>query len=27
VEFQEKNISGEFFGNFMQTKAILYRNL
>ena len=27
VEFQEKTISGEFFGNFMQTKAILYQNL
>jgi len=27
VEFQEKNISGEFFINFVQTKAILYRNL
>jgi len=27
VEFQEKTISGEFFGNFVQTEAILYRNL
>jgi len=27
VEFREKTISGEFFRNFMQTKAILYRNL
>jgi len=27
VEFQEKNISGEFFGNFLQTMAILYQNL
>jgi len=27
VEFQEKTIPGEFFKNFMQTKAILYRNL
>ena len=27
VEFQEKTISGEFFGNFVQTKAILYQNL
>ena len=27
VEFQEKTISGEFFRNFVQTKAILYRNL
>ena len=27
VEFQEKTISGEFFRNFLQTKAILYRNL
>jgi len=27
VEFQEKSISGEFFWNFGQTKAILYRNL
>jgi len=26
VEFQEKTISGEFFGNFVQTKA-LYQNL
>ena len=26
-EFQEKTISGEFFGNFLQTKAILYQNL
>ena len=27
VEFQEKTILGEFFINFVQTKAILYRNL
>jgi len=27
VKFLEKNISGEFFRNFVQTKAILYRNL
>ena len=27
LEFQEKTISGEFFRNFVQTKAILYRNL
>ena len=27
VEFQEKTISGEFFRNFGQTKAILYQNL
>jgi len=27
MEFQEKTISGEFFGNFEQTKAILYQNL
>jgi len=27
VEFKEKTISGEFFRNFVQTKAILYRNL
>jgi len=27
MEFQEKPISGEFFGNFVQTKAILYQNL
>jgi len=27
VEFQEKTILGEFFINFLQTKAILYRNL
>jgi len=27
VEFQEKIISGEFFRNFVQTKAILYLNL
>jgi len=27
VEFQEKTISGEFFRNFVQTKAILYRKL
>jgi len=27
VEFQEKTISGEFFWNFVQTKAILYQNL
>jgi len=27
VEFQEKTISGEFFSNFVQTKAILYQNL
>ena len=27
VEFQEKTISGEFFRNFVQTKAILYQNL
>ena len=27
VEFQEKTISGEFFRNFLQTKAILYQNL
>ena len=26
VEFQEKTILEEFFGNFMQTKAILYQN-
>ena len=27
MEFQEKTISEEFFINFLQTKAILYRNL
>jgi len=27
VEFQEKTISGEFFRNFVQTKAILKQNL
>ena len=27
LEFQEKTISGEFLRNFVQTKAILYRNL
>ena len=27
VEFQEKTIFGEFFRNFVQTKAILYQNL
>ena len=27
VEFQEKTISGEFFGNFVKTMTILYRNL
>jgi len=27
VEFQEKTISGEIFINFVQTKAIFYRNL
>jgi len=27
VEFQEKTISGEFFRNFVQTKAMLYQNL
>ena len=27
VEFQEKTVSGEFFRNFVQTKAILYQNL
>ena len=27
VEFQEKIISGEIFGNFVQTKAIFYQNL
>ena len=27
VEFQEKTILGEFFRNFVQTNAILYRNL
>jgi len=27
VEFQAKTISGEFFRNFVQTKAILYQNL
>ena len=27
VEFQEKTISGDFFINFMQTKAIIYQNL
>jgi len=27
VEFQEKTIQREFFRNFVQTKAILYRNL
>jgi len=27
VEFQEKTISGEFFINFVQTKAIIYQNL
>ena len=27
VEFQDKSITGEFFRNFVQTKAILYRNL
>ena len=27
VEFQEKTISGEFLGNFVQTNAILYQNL
>jgi len=26
VEFQEKTTSGEFFRNFVQTKAILYKN-
>jgi len=26
VEFEEKTISGDFFRNFVQTKAILYRN-
>jgi len=26
-EFQEKTTSGEFFRNFVQTKAILYQNL
>ena len=27
VEFKEKTIPGEFFRNFVKTKAILYRNL
>jgi len=27
VEFQEKSISGKFFRNFVQTKALLYQNL
>ena len=27
MEFQEKTISGQLFINFVQTKAILYRNL
>jgi len=27
VEFQEKTILGEFFRNFVETKAIIYRNL
>jgi len=27
VQFQEKTISGEFFRNFVQTKAFLYRKL
>ena len=27
VLFQEKTIPGEFFRNFVQTNAILYRNL
>jgi len=27
VEFQEKTILGEFFRNFVLTKAILYQNL
>ncbi len=27
VEFQDKKISGKFFRTFVQTKAILYRNL
>ena len=27
VEFQEKTISGEFLGNFVQTKVILYQKL
>jgi len=27
VEFQEKTISGEFFRNLAQTKAIIYQNL
>ncbi len=27
VEFQEKTISGNFFRNFVQTKAIIYQNL
>jgi len=27
VEFKEKTISGEFFGNFVLTKDIIYRNL
>ena len=27
LEFREKTISGEFFRNFVKTKAILYRNL
>ena len=27
VEFQDKNISGEFLRNFVQTKVILYQNL
>jgi len=27
VEFQEKTIPGEFFRNFVHTKAIFYRNL
>jgi len=26
VEFQEKTISGDYFRNFVQTKAILYQN-
>jgi len=27
VDFQEKTISGQFFRNFVQTKAILYQNI
>ena len=27
VKFQEKTILGDFFRNFVQTKAILYQNL